>query len=211
MSSEFMLIILIAAFTGITHTLLGPDHYLPFIALAKSQSWSRKRTAWITCVCGLGHILSSVVIAYLALGLRFSLNLLEVIDSYRSDFTAWALIAFGLVYLIAGLKRIYRSNVQETVQPYNPMFWILFVIFVVGPCEPLFFLMTYPSLAGNLPAVLLLIGVFGATTIMTMLAAVFAASFGLGFLRGRQVMRFAPAASGMIIIFCGVGIKFLGL
>ncbi len=71
--------------------------------------------------------------------------------------------------------------------------------------------MTYPSLANNPMAVLLLIGVFGATTIMTMLTAVSGASFGLSFFRGRQVMKFAPAIGGLIIVFCGVGIKFLGL
>jgi hypothetical protein len=71
--------------------------------------------------------------------------------------------------------------------------------------------MTYPSLAGNFLSVLLLVGVFGATTIMTMLATVLGASFSLGFLRGQQVIRFAPAVSGLAIIFCGIGIKFLGL
>ncbi|MBN1869760.1 MAG: hypothetical protein JW847_04190 [Candidatus Omnitrophica bacterium] len=215
MNFEIMPLISVAALTGIVHTLLGPDHYLPFIALAKARSWSRKTTIWVTSMCGLGHILSSVMIGYLAMGLRQSLSLLHIVDSYRSDFAAWALIAFGLAYFIWGLKRLYKGKVQAHDLPaegkFNLVVWSLFIIFVVGPCEPLFFLMTYPSLTYNFLAVFLLIGVFGLTTIMTMVGTVLVASFGLNFVQGREIMRFAPAISGIVIMLCGFGIKFLGL
>lgn len=215
MNFETLPLILLAASTGIIHTLMGPDHYLPFIALAKARSWSRKTTLWVTSLCGLGHILSSVVIGYLALGLRVSLGSLHIIDSYRSDLAAWALIALGAAYFVWGLKRLYRRNEGSydfsDGGKFNPILWALFIIFVVGPCEPLFFLMTYPSLVQDPSAVLLLVGVFGVTTVMTMLAVVMAASFGLGFLRGGRVAKFAPAISGIVIMLCGAGIKFLGL
>jgi nickel/cobalt exporter len=215
MNLEIMPLISIAALTGIVHTLMGPDHYLPFIALAKAQSWSRMKTTWITSLCGLGHILSSVVIGYLALGLRISLNSLNFIESHRSDFAAWALIALGCAYFIWGLKRLYKGKEQaydfSAGRKFNPVLWGLFIIFVVGPCEPLFFLMTYPSLTSNLLAVLLLIGVFGLTTIMTMLATVLGVSYGLSFVHSRQIVRFAPAVSGIVIMSCGFGIKFLGM
>jgi nickel/cobalt exporter len=215
MNLEMMPLISIAALIGLIHTLMGPDHYLPFIALAKARSWSRKKTAWITSLCGLGHILSSVVIGCLALGLRVSLSSLHVIDSYRSDFAAWALIALGCVYFIWSLKKLYKENKQGHDLPAegksNLLFWGLFTIFVVGPCEPLFFLMTYPSLMANPLSVLLLVGVFGVTTVATMTTVVLGASYGLSFSRGKQVARFAPAFAGLMIMFCGAGIKFLGL
>ncbi len=47
-----------AASIGFFHTILGPDHYLPFIVLAKSRQWSSLKTAIITLLCGIGHILS---------------------------------------------------------------------------------------------------------------------------------------------------------
>ena len=34
------------------HTLLGPDHTLPFIVLARARGWSMARTLAITFVCG---------------------------------------------------------------------------------------------------------------------------------------------------------------
>lgn len=215
MNLEIMPLIAIAALTGVIHTLMGPDHYLPFIALAKAQSWSRNKTIWITSLCGLGHILSSVVIGYLALGFRMSLNSLHVINSYRSDFAAWALIAFGCAYFVWSLKRLYKGKEQasdfSTGGKFNPILLGLFIIFIVGPCEPLFFLMTYPSLIHNPLAVVLLIGVFGLATIMTMLTAVLGASFELSPARNKRQPEFSYMVLGLVLIFCGFGIKFLGM
>jgi len=44
----FTIIIFTAIPVGILHTLFGPDHYVPFIALAKAHHWSLKKTTWIT-------------------------------------------------------------------------------------------------------------------------------------------------------------------
>ena len=54
----------IAAAGGIAflHTILGPDHYLPFIVMARARSWSMARTLLVTAVCGLGHVASSILL-----------------------------------------------------------------------------------------------------------------------------------------------------
>jgi len=45
MGVELILILGSAAFIGFIHTLLGPDHYVPFVALARSRNWSIKKHA----------------------------------------------------------------------------------------------------------------------------------------------------------------------
>ena len=42
---------------------LGPDHYLPFIAIGKSRGYGLKKTLLLTLVCGIGHIVSALLIA----------------------------------------------------------------------------------------------------------------------------------------------------
>lgn len=210
MSSELWPLVTIAAVTGIVHTIMGPDHYLPFIALSKSQSWTIRKTAWITFWCGVGHLLSAVVLGFLALGLRFSLDSLNLIESARSDLAAWGLIAFGLVYMIWGMKRAYGR--RETSQaPQQPFLWVLFIIFVIGPCEPLFILMTYPSVIHSYVHMAVLIGVFGTATLATMLSVVLTAAYGLNVIRFRPLSRVAPVLTGFVVMCCGLGIKFLGL
>ena len=44
-----------AAFIGFSHTLLGADHYLPFVTLARAQKWSWRRTLLTVTACGIAH------------------------------------------------------------------------------------------------------------------------------------------------------------
>jgi nickel/cobalt exporter len=45
---------------GFIHTLLGPDHYIPFGVMAKARQWALKKTLVIAFFSGLGHVLSSL-------------------------------------------------------------------------------------------------------------------------------------------------------
>ena len=51
-----------AASVGFIHTILGPDHYLPLVAMAKANGWSGAKTASYTAVCGFSHILGTIII-----------------------------------------------------------------------------------------------------------------------------------------------------
>ncbi len=92
--------------------------------------------------------------------------------------------------------------------------WALFVVFVLGPCEPLIPLMVVPGLAGDWLAVAAVAGVFGLLTIAVMLAAVAAAWHGIGWIgqsarhRGGQL---AHAAAGLVVTASGAAVLWLGL
>ena len=92
--------------------------------------------------------------------------------------------------------------------------WALFVVFVLGPCEPLIPLMVVPGLAGDWLAVAAVAAVFGLLTIGVMLAAVTAAWHGIGWIghsarhRGGQL---AHAAAGLVVTASGAAVLWLGL
>ena len=44
MSTEAVVLLGTASTIGFIHTLIGPDHYLPFIVLSKARNWSTKKT-----------------------------------------------------------------------------------------------------------------------------------------------------------------------
>ena len=44
MTVDIGLLLLTAASIGFIHTLLGPDHYLPFVAMSAARGWSSRRT-----------------------------------------------------------------------------------------------------------------------------------------------------------------------
>ena len=55
-SNELIVLMGTAASIGFFHTLLGPDHYLPFIVMSRARNWSAARTLVITVLCGLAIV-----------------------------------------------------------------------------------------------------------------------------------------------------------
>jgi sulfite exporter TauE/SafE len=89
--------------------------------------------------------------------------------------------------------------------------WILFTIFVFGPCEPLIPLLMYPAAQGSLWNLILVTTTFAVVTISTMMSVVLISSFGISFVPVSKLQRYTHALAGATILMCGVSIKFLGL
>ena len=237
MSQEISILLVTALSIGFFHTLFGPDHYLPFIVMAKARNWSMAKTAMITALCGIGHVGSSVVLGLIGVALGIAVGKLEGIESIRGDLAAWAFIAFGLVYFAWGIRlaiknrphihfhfhedgsrHIHEHNhhddhahVHDTPEKANITPWVLFTIFVFGPCEPLIPILMYPASQSSWGAMLLIAGAFSITTIATMMAVVLLSAKGFSFLPMGKLERYSHAIAGFIIFASGAGIKFLGL
>lgn len=103
---QTLTILLSTAFLiGFTHTLIGPDHYLPFIVLSRAGKWSLGKTLWWTFICGLGHVGSSIVIGALGIALGWRLSGMEAFEGIRGEIAGYALMAFGGIYMLYGLYR----------------------------------------------------------------------------------------------------------
>lgn len=200
----------LAVSVGFIHVLIGPDHYLPFIAMAQAGQWSRKKTFLITFVSGLAHILSAVVLGVAGVSFGLAMSRIEMIESVRGDLAGWALIAFGLVYCVWGVRRAFKEKMQKEIKS-NVLPWILISIFVLGPCEPLIPVIMLAAAKGGMTAVAFVSLIFGGVTVATMLGVVFAASFGFSFLPVRRFERYGHALAGLTICLCGAAIQFLGL
>ena len=84
-----------AVVIGLGHTILGPDHYVPFIAMARARSWSLARTLVITVLCGIGHVGSSVVIGALGIAVGWAVGSMEAFEGVRGGLAGWLLLGFG--------------------------------------------------------------------------------------------------------------------
>ena len=118
MSEQLVILALTAASLGFVHALLAPDHYLPFAFMARAGGWSRTKTLAVTLACGVGHVLSSVVLGAVGIGLGMAVAHLEAVESFRGQLAAWALIAFGLVYFVWGLRRALRHRPHTHVHAH---------------------------------------------------------------------------------------------
>ena len=99
-----------AATIGFIHTLIGPDHYIPFIAMARAGKWSLRKTMLVTFFCGVGHVLSSVLLGFAGIGLGIAVFKLEALESFRGAWAGWLLLGFGFAYMVWGIHRAIRNK-----------------------------------------------------------------------------------------------------
>jgi len=231
-----------AASLGFLHTLLGPDHYLPFVAMSRAGRWSFTKTMAITILCGLGHVLSSVVLGLGGVAFGAAVLQLTNIEAFRGDIAGWLLLSFGLVYFVWGVRRAIRNkphthhhahangrvhshehvhaaehvHVHETSaaaaqdEGTRPSMtpWVLFTIFVFGPCEPLIPVLMYPAAEGwSTGAVVLVAAIFSLVTIATMTTIVALACLGIRSLPLARMERYTHALAGFVVLLCGAAVK----
>ncbi len=234
---------------GLVHTLLGPDHYIPFIAMARAGKWSLARTMLVTFLCGLGHVGSSVVLGLVGIAVGAAVFKLEAIEAVRGDLAGWLLLAFGLAYFAWGVRQAIRNrphthlhaHADGTVHAHPHAHrgahvhvhppaaaeapaagspdapdavrltpWILFTVFVFGPCEPLIPLVMVPAARHSSWGVAWVTLVFGIVTIGTMMTVVAIAWAGAERLRLGRFERYSHALAGGLLTACGAAV-LLGL
>ncbi len=231
--SAIQLLFIGAASIAFLHTLIGVDHYLPFILIGKSRSWSLPRTLSVTALCGIGHVAGSVLLGLVGVGLGVAVSSLEAVESTRGSLAAWAMIAFGLIYAVYSLRESSRSHTHRHVHTHadgtvhdhthdhhdshshvhadelagkgglGMTRWGLFLVFVLGPCEALIPMFMVPAYEHNWLVVVGVAAVFGMVTIATMLAAVAAGLMGLSLVSLRPLERHANTMAGFAIAGSG--------
>lgn len=214
------------------HTLAGPDHYIPFIALSKSRGWGFGKTLLWTIICGCGHVWSSVLLGLGGAAIGWSLTRIGWLESVRGGIAGWGLLLFGLGYGIWGLYRAYRNKPHkhfdtygngdiyvyehrhgQAVQPverHKVTPWVMFIIFLLGPCEPMIPLLFFPAAQHSWQGMLLLVMVYTFFTLLTMIVMVVLGFYGLSFLKTDRLERYMHALGGLTLFVCGVGMVFMG-
>ncbi len=232
MNVELTTLIISAVTISCLHTATGPDHYLPFIVLSRSRKWTISKTMIWTVICGMGHILSSVVIGLISVVLGWQLSKLTFFQNIRGNVSGWCLLFFGVIYLMWGLRQAYLNKAHKhfdvydsgDIYVYNHKHgevvlpqdrtkvtpWILFAIFVMGPSEPLVPLLFYSGTQRSTLQIIVLISVFTIITVLTMVAMVLMGIYGYSFFKTEKIERFIPAIGGAVITICGIGMVFFG-
>ncbi|MFQ5604659.1 MAG: hypothetical protein ACE5HS_15420 [bacterium] len=194
---------------GIVHAL-APDHWVPFVSIGRAQNWSKTKLAWVTFICGIGHVGSSVVIGIIGLVLGFSLSSLESIESQRAQVAGLLLIGFGIAYAIWGLKHVHHHHHPKLDGKRSMTIWTMIAIFVLGPCEPLIPLM-FVSAAHGWTAVWMVSLIFGLVTLAMMVGQALLAYIGTSMVVFKKMEHYTHAVAGLVIALTGGMVMFLGI
>lgn len=113
-------IILGAFLLSIVHASI-PNHWIPLVALSKSEKWNEKSTMGITAIAGLSHTLSTIIIGIIIGFLGYKLS-----DSYSFIVGVIApslLILLGIIYLILSFrenKHYHHHSHEIHIDDVNP-------------------------------------------------------------------------------------------
>lgn len=233
--NELHVLLASAVLLGMVHTAIGVDHSLPFVVLARTRGWTLKRTLFITSLCGVAHVMSSVLIASVGLGVGMAASRVAHIEETRGAWAAWLLIAFGSAYAVTALwkfktrslrdgagaqgsKHRHRSadDPEVLALPTRQLMPTLFVIFALGPCEALLPLLTTSGVSLSTGGAALVALVFSAATIVTMLTLVAVGYGGAVALSARtswleRLEPYTHVLAGALLALSGLTIQVLGI
>ncbi len=230
-----MILLATAVSIAFVHNLVGVDHGLPFVVLAKARKWSLRKALGVTAICGLGHVVGSILLGLIGISIGIALQKLEWIEDVRGHIAAWGLIAFGLMYAAWGIVKQRRGHRHshahthedgtthshdhdhhgEHLHPHENSsgsltFWSLFIVFAFGPCEALIPLLMTPAWAHDWWVVFGVTAAFSIVTIGTMVGMVALGVTGLKWVPLKKFEQHAQFLAGMAIATSGLAIQVLG-
>ncbi|MBI4343051.1 MAG: hypothetical protein HY599_06760 [Candidatus Omnitrophica bacterium] len=194
---------------------LAPDHWLPFVALAKSSRWSMAKLGWVALFAGIGHVASSLLLGFIGLWAGLAIHHFKGIEAWRGSLGVWLLIGFGVAYILWGLKHAQHHHphisVEEAVKVYAVRrMWMLFAIMVFGPCEPLIPLMFVASERG-MPTVWAIGGMFSVVTVAMVVGQSCLSYAGVRLISAPWMERYAHALTGLAILLTALFVMVAGV
>ncbi|MHA2611555.1 MAG: hypothetical protein V2G33_04140 [bacterium JZ-2024 1] len=198
-----------SAVVGVLHAL-APDHWLPFVMLARAQKWSPARLSLITVLAGIGHTASSLLIGTIGIILGIAVESVNLWESRRGDIASLLLIGFGIAYMVWAIKNLGRKHAHAWDKARIVSYWTLFALIVFGPCEPLIPLV-FAGYASGWSSVFLVFLVFSLATIGMMLVEVHLAFLGVSLVWTHRLEHLGDVLAGGIIALTGIFIRIMGI
>lgn len=119
---------------GMVHALI-PNHWLPLVAVAKAEGWSRKELIKVSFISAFAHVLGTVLLG-IVLG-KIGQTLAHKYEDYVHFIAPMLLIIFGLIYFTINLPHHHHNNGKD-VAAYkkSKKRWILFFVLIMflSPC-----------------------------------------------------------------------------
>ncbi|TCZ74831.1 hypothetical protein [Flaviaesturariibacter aridisoli] len=116
------------------HALI-PNHWLPLVAVARSEGWKAREVTAITFLAALAHVLGTVGLGYV-LGL-IGKNLREEYGHVINVAASVLLIVFGLVYYTVNLPHHHHhedKDVKGFRRSRGKWIFIFIVMMFLSPC-----------------------------------------------------------------------------
>lgn len=190
---------------SVIHALI-PNHWMPLIAISKTENWTKKETLFATFITGFAHTLSTIIIGLIVgfAGIKLSENYSQI-----SKIAApLILLLIGIIYLLIDLKSSHHhqhylsSKNQKDRKSKYALIVSLSIAMFLTPC---FEIEAYYFQAGTLGwlGIFIVSSVYLIITIIIMLSLVEFGIKGINKFNSHYLEHHDKRLTGIVLIILG--------
>jgi nickel/cobalt transporter (NicO) family protein len=194
---------------SVIHALI-PNHWIPLIAIGKTEKWSKNETLSATLITGFSHTLSTVIIGIIVGFLGYALA-----DQYAmisQTIAPLILVGLGLVYIIIDLGHLknhkhHTHDLKQTTSGKEKSRWAvltsLSIAMFLTPCVEL---EAYYFQAGTIgwSGIFIVSVVYTLTTVTIMLILVYLGMKGINRFNSHFLEHHEKLMTGLILVILGL-------
>ena len=188
------------------HALI-PNHWLPLIAVSKTEKWTQNQTLWATVITGVAHTLSTIFIG-IVVGL-IGYTLATKYSVVSETIAPAILIGLGLIYIFRDFSSNHHhthdmnSLVSEPGQKKSRWVAILTSLSIAMFLTPCIEIEAYYFQAGTIGwiGIFIVSAVYLMTTVMVMLLLVYLGMRGVKTFKSHFLEHHEKAITGIALVY----------
>jgi len=184
-----------------------PNHWIPLIAIGKTEKWSLKETLFATVITGFAHTLSTILIGIIVgfIGIKLA-NSYSLIMNYIAPLI---LIIIGIIYIISDFRRNkhhHHSNLKNDNNSKKSKIAILSSLSLAMFLTPCIEIEAYYFQAGMIgwKGIITVSAVYTLTTVILMLLLVYAGFKGTQHFKLHTLEHHEKLITGIVLIVLGI-------
>lgn len=190
-----------------------PNHWIPLVALSKSEKWTDRFTLSITALAGFSHTLSTTIIGIIVgfMGYKLSTSYSLIISLIAPGI----LILLGIIYIIYGVKtknnHHHTHEINEIDAKKKTKTAIILTIIISMFFSPCLEIEAYYFVAGNLgwEGIVTVSAVYTVITVAGMLFLVWLGMKGARKIKSHFLEHYEKVISGIVLIVLGIAGYFV--
>ena len=188
-----------------------PNHWIPIVAIGKTEKWSRNETLWVTAITGGAHTISTISVGIIVGLVGHKLS--STHEFVTRVVAPLILVILGVIYLIVDLKRSHhhRNPVEIGSIPKKSKFLIIASLGTAMFFSPCIEIEAYYFTAGILgwPGIAVVSVVYLIVTVLGMLLLVDLGCKGAERIKWHFLEDHEKKAMGMVLIALGIFTYFI--
>ncbi|HNX89866.1 MAG TPA: hypothetical protein PKH58_12365 [Paludibacteraceae bacterium] len=193
---------------SVIHALI-PNHWIPLIAISKTEKWTNKETLFATFITGVSHTLSTIIIGILIGFIGYKLS-----ESYSYITKVAApiiLVVIGIIYMIIDLKTSHHHHhhfdVDESKKNNKKSMWAILVSLSIAMfLTPCIEIEAYYFQAGTIGwlGIFIVSAVYLCVTLLVMFILVYLGLKGVSRFNSHYLEHHEKRITGMVLILLGL-------